>query len=72
MNSEIMSERLREINMTTVEKRSIIKADLRGIFIPLLQQAEEARYMSILTINARKNSLNKITPPKSLYSLKII
>jgi hypothetical protein len=46
----------------------MIKADLKGILIPLLQQAAEARYMSILTINASKNSLIKITPLLALYS----
>lgn len=69
---DIMSERLREINMTAVENRSIINADLKGILILLLQQAAEARYMSILTINARKNSLIKVTPPKLIYSFKLI
>lgn len=68
MNPDMISERLTEKNITAAEKRSMINADLKGILMPLLQQAAEARYMSILTINASKNSLSKVTPPLALYS----
>ena len=56
---EMKSERVTEINNTAAENISITNAELKGIFTPLLQQAAAARYMSILTINARKNSLSK-------------
>jgi hypothetical protein len=53
-----------EINKTEAENISITSAELKGIFTLLLQQAAAARYMSMLTIKARKISFStNITPP---------
>ncbi len=65
---EIISERVTEINKTAAENISIMSAELRGIFTPLLQQAAAARYMSILTMNARKNSFSKINTSAVSYA----
>ena len=43
MISEIKSERETEKNITAAEKLSIMKADLIGILMPLLQQEADAR-----------------------------
>ena len=63
-----ISERVREINKTAAENISIMKAELTGILTPLLQQAAEARYMSILTINARNISFSKINTSAVSYA----
>ena len=68
MKPEIISERVTEINKTAAENISIMSAELRGIFTPLLQQAATARYMSILTMNARKNSFSKINTSAVSYA----
>ncbi len=43
INPEIISERVTEINKIAAENISIMKAELRGILTPLLQQAAAAR-----------------------------
>lgn len=55
------SENFSEIPRTAAPIRLIMAAEKAGIRIPLLQYAAAARYVSILTIKARKISLCKFT-----------